>query len=198
MKNLKRYSIYLWAVIALCSCTTNSKFGQTTSSLGEKLAENVSQKRLSPPPTQSWKVIRVGDGDTITIDRGNHRKQKIRLCGIDANESKQEGGREAKAYLEKLLDKVDNTVLVSLVTNDRYNRTVAEVFIKLKDGSEEFIQEEMVKAGMARVYPQYISSCPNKDAILLAEKIAKQNRAGVWANLNSIPAWEWRQHNRGS
>lgn len=175
------------------------KTAQTPSlpiSLGEKLADEITQNRTAPP-TENWQVVKVADGDTITVQQGS-RKERIRFCGIDANESKQEGGREAKAYLKELLEQAGNTVMVSPVTTDRYNRTVAEVFIALQDGSEQFIQEEMVKAGMARTYPQYVSSCPNKNAILLAEGIAKQNRAGVWANPNSIPPWEWRRHNRGS
>lgn len=86
--------------------------------------------------------------------------------------------------------------MVSPISTDKYNRTVAEVFIAIENDQEQFIQEEMVKAGMARAYPQYISSCPNKNAILLAEEIAKQNRAGVWANPNSVPPWEWRKQHK--
>jgi len=147
--------------------------------------------------SEQWTVASVADGDTITVRRGGEPK-KIRFCGIDANESKQEGGQEAKAYLKKLLDQTKGKIIISPVTTDRYNRTVAEVFISFKNGSEQFIQEEMVKAGMARAYPQYISSCPNKDAILKAEEIAKQNRVGIWANPNSISPWEWRKRERQS
>lgn len=149
----------------------------------------------SIPLSEEWQVIRVSDGDTLTVQQ-NGQEKKIRLCGIDANESKQEGGQEAKAYLKKLLDQTEGRVIITLIETDRYKRTVSEVFITLKDGSEQFIQEEMLKAGMARAYPQYISSCPNKDAILKAEQIGKQNRVGIWANPNSIPPWEWRKLHR--
>jgi micrococcal nuclease len=151
-----------------------------------------------PSPPDNWTVIKVSDGDTLVVRQMNGREMKVRLCGIDANESKQEGGQEAKAYLKKLVEKTDNIVMVSPVTTDRYNRTVAEVFISLNNGSEQFIQEEMVKVGMARAYLQYISSCPNKNVILQAEKIAKQNRIGVWFNPNSLPPWEWRRQNKGN
>ncbi|WDD36090.1 thermonuclease family protein (plasmid) [Nostoc sp. UHCC 0926] len=148
--------------------------------------------------SEEWQVIRVSDGDTIVVRQMDGREKKLRFCGIDANESKQEGGQEAKAYLKKLLDQTEGRVMITPVDTDRYNRTVAEVFTSLKDGSEQFIQEEMLKAGMARAYPQYISSCPNKDAILKAEQIGKQNRVGIWANPNSIPPWEWRKKERQS
>ncbi len=160
-------------------------------------AKSFSQSFLNESPliSQQWQVVRVSDGDTIAVRQGQ-REMKIRFCGIDANESKQEGGQEAKAYLKKLLDQTEGRVMITPIETDRYKRTVAEVFITLKDGSEQFIQEEMLKAGMARAYPQYISSCPNKDAILKAEQIGKQNRVGIWANPNSIPPWEWRKQHR--
>ncbi len=150
----------------------------------------------APPLSENWTVTNVADGDTITVRQTTGEELKVRFCGIDANESKQEGGQEAKAYLKKLLDQTKGKIMISPVSTDRYNRTVAEIFISLKNGSEQFIQEEMLKAGMARVYPQYISSCPNKDAILKAENIAKQNRVGIWANPNSIPPWEWRKKHK--
>ncbi len=164
--------------------------------LGDKGDNWTPESGKAPPPVETWMVTKVSDGDTITVRQADGKEMKVRLCGIDANESKQEGGQEAKAYLKKLLDLAEGVVMVSPITTDKYNRTVGEVFIALKDGSEQFIQEEMVKAGMARAYLQYISSCANKDAILKAEEIAKQNRAGVWANPNSIPPWEWRKQNR--
>lgn len=167
-----------------------------------KLHNNVqfggSNEFTSMSNSEEWQVIRVSDGDTIVVRQMDGREKKLRFCGIDANESKQEGGQEAKAYLKKLLDQTEGRVMITPVDTDRYNRTVAEVFTSLKDGSEQFIQEEMLKAGMARAYPQYISSCPNKDAILKAEQIGKQNRVGIWANPNSIPPWEWRKKERQS
>lgn len=164
-----------------------------TKSLVEAAADSTSPRAM--PLSEEWSVASVADGDTITVKREGETK-KIRFCGMDANESKQEGGQEAKAYLKKLLDQTEGRVMITPIETDRYKRTVAEVFITLKDGSDRFIQEEMLKAGMARAYPQYISSCPNKDAILKAEQIGKQNRAGIWANPNSIPPWEWRKQHR--
>lgn len=198
MKSLKRYLIYLTTAIALSSCTADSKFGQATNSLGEKLAENVSQKRLSPLPTQSWKVIRVADGDTITVARGN-RKEKIRFCGIDSPEVQNGGkpgqplGQESKANLQRLIDEANGQVQLSIVDSDRYGRQVAEVFTVLGNGKEKFLQEEQLKAGLGMAYKQYLSGCPNKDAILSAQEEARRNKVGVWSSPNSIPPWEFRK-----
>jgi endonuclease YncB( thermonuclease family) len=70
-------------------------------------------------------------------------------------------------------------VQLSIIESDRYKRQVAEVFTILGNGEEKLLQEEQLKSGMALVYHQYISSCPNGDSILKAEEIARKNRVGV-------------------
>lgn len=204
MKSLKRYLVYLATAIALSSCTADSMFGQATNSLGQKLADSVSQKRLSPPPTESWKVIRVADGDTITVARGN-RKEKIRFCGIDAVEKQQKLGPQATNYLRSLINKGDGTVMVSPIEKDRYGRTVAELFVKprlethgYQSEEEIFLNGEMVRAGYARHYSRYSGKCSNREVIEKSEAIAKQNRVGVWSDPNAVAPWEFRKLQRQS
>ncbi|TBR56395.1 hypothetical protein B4U84_30080 [Westiellopsis prolifica IICB1] len=189
LKKLLNNPVFLLACVAAIAAAVSPQ----TKEFIEAAADSTSPRAVAM--SENWEVVSVADGDTITVKRGSETT-KIRFCGIDANESQQEGGQEAKAYLKTLLEKSGNTVMVSPVTTDRYKRTVAEVFIAVGNDQELFIQEEMLKAGMARVYPQFVSSCPNKDAILKAQEIGKQNRAGVWANPNSIPPWEWRKQHR--
>jgi endonuclease YncB( thermonuclease family) len=59
-----------------------------------------------------------------------------------------------------------------------------------------FLNGEMVRAGYAWHYQQYSGDCPNKDAIAVAEEMAKESKAGVWANPNSQPPWVFRRQNR--
>lgn len=165
------------------------------------------QSKPSPPSGESWQVVKVADGDTITVLQGD-RKEKIRFCGVDANESQQKGAQEAKAYLRSLIDKGDGTVIVSPVEKDRYGRTVAELFVKPRSetpgfhsGEAIFLNGEMVKAGFARVYPTFVTNCPNKEVLEQAEEMAKAQKVGVWGDSASIPPWEWRKQqrqNRGS
>ncbi|PSB40547.1 hypothetical protein C7B80_33160 [Cyanosarcina cf. burmensis CCALA 770] len=54
---------------------------------------SIPQSKPSPPSAQTWQVIKVADGDTITVTQGD-RKEKIRFCGIDSPESKQPLGQE--------------------------------------------------------------------------------------------------------
>jgi len=73
--------------------------------------------------------VKIADGDTITVRRGS-RKEKIRFCGVDAVEADQKLGPQAADYLRSLIGLGDGTVLVTPIEKDRYERTVAELFVK--------------------------------------------------------------------
>ena len=51
---------------------------------------------LSFAQTITGKVIKIADGDTITILNNHNQQTKIRLYGIDTPESKQAFGKKAK------------------------------------------------------------------------------------------------------
>ena len=57
------------------------------------------------------KVIKVSDGDTITVLDSNNQKHKIRLKGIDAPESQQAFGDISTQSLSELV--YDKEVLVT-------------------------------------------------------------------------------------
>ena len=114
---------------------------------------------------EKWQVKKgsIYDGDTLRVVRGNEEK-KIRFCGIDAPEIKQKLGVESRDYLRSLIAKGDGTIYVLEVERDRYGRTVAELFMPLKDssGQEIHLNTEMIMAGMAWHYEQYSGNCPNQ------------------------------------
>jgi micrococcal nuclease len=153
---------------------------------------------------QLAKVIAVSDGDTLKLDR-NGETQTIRLCGIDAPEApkvRKDGtvsapgqplGQEAKEKLQRLVDKAQGEVSIVPVERDRYGRTVAEVFVLGE--TEQFIQEEMLKAGLAYVYPEYVQQCPNAEAMQKSEAIGQKKRLGVWAGAYQRP-WDYRREKR--
>jgi len=86
----------------------------------------------------------------------NVEELKIRLCGIDAPEKAQPGGMASRDYLRARLP--DNVMVrVHAIESDRYDRTVAEVFL-----GETFINAEMVRKGYAWHYQRYSSNCPNR------------------------------------
>ncbi|MEA5593303.1 thermonuclease family protein [Rivularia sp. UHCC 0363] len=147
---------------------------------GRQQGQTVDNIKVSPP-TDSWTVLSVSDGDTITVWQTAGEKVKIRLACIDAPEKSQPLGNNATVHLRTLIQEAGNKVMVSQIEQNRYGRTVAEIFTSQDDGSEKFLNEEMVRAGFAYHYKKYSNSCPNKIAIENAEAIAQSKKVGVWS-----------------
>ncbi len=128
------------------------------------------------------KVVGVTDGDTITVldemDKGNF---KIRLDKIDAPEKKQAFGSKAKQFLSSLIFGKQVTVRYKAV--DRYGRIVGVVYC---DGAE--INLVMVQNGYAWHY-NYYDKTP---AYIQAEKQARADKKGLWADPNPINPYEFR------
>jgi len=143
-------------------------------------------------------TTKVSDGDTIAVDCDGE-KLKLRFCGIDAPESKQPLGAEAKDLLRKMVE--GKQVVIRPIERDKYDRTIAEVEVKgdrmvSKDQPEIlYVNTEMVKAGMAYHYKQYSGNCPSREAISSAENEAKAKRIGVWSGDYQKP-WEYRKARR--
>tara|TARA_Y100000590_G_scaffold131347_1_gene150068 strand:- start:361 stop:1002 length:642 start_codon:yes stop_codon:yes gene_type:complete len=132
------------------------------------------------------KVIGISDGDTITI-LTNNKKTKIRLAEIDTPEKNQPYGKKAKKALSDFI--FGKTIQVEIESIDRYGRTVGKILLNGLD-----INREMVKAGHAWVYVQYV-----KDKTLFdLEENARENQLGLWALPESqrIAPWEWRRGKR--
>jgi micrococcal nuclease len=130
------------------------------------------------------KVIRISDGDTITVLHDGE-KEKIRLYGIDTPEMKQSFGKEAKAFTESMV--TGKTVNVESVTTDRYGCTIGIVYV-----DENSLSEEIVKSGYAWVYDRYCKKdmC---DKWRLLEKAARQSKTGLWSQNNPVAPWEYRK-----
>lgn len=156
--------------------------------------ENI-QAEVLPPATELWEVTEISDGDTITVINTDKEQLKIRFCGIDAPEKKQSLGKESTDLLTKIIKDSENQVAISRIETDRYQRTIAEVFSFKPDGQEIFVNEELVKNGLAYHYKQYSKNCPNRNAIALAEDIAKSKKIGVWSK-GHVPPWEYRKNKR--
>jgi endonuclease YncB( thermonuclease family) len=145
-----------------------------------------------PPVTEYWQAGEVIDGDTFIVHQGQ-TTEKIRLCGIDAPEAEQPLGAEAEALVRSLVE--GKEVGIVAVERDQYERQVAEVFIPGSGEEETFVQQELLMAGLAYVYPEYVDGCPNGEVMKMAEAIAQENKVGVWSGNYQRP-WEYRQAQR--
>jgi len=135
--------------------------------------------------TLEGNVVKIADGDTLTLLTSTNQQVKIRLTGIDTPEKRQPFGKRAKQALAKLA--FQKQVLVEVETKDRYGRTVGVVFV---DGQN--VNAELVRQGMAWVYRKYTSD----KRLYTLESEAKQAKRGLWLDENPIPPWEWRRGRR--
>lgn len=133
------------------------------------------------------KVIKVSDGDTITVLDSNNQKHKIRLKGIDAPESQQVYGDISTQSLAELV--YDKEVLVTWDKKDKYYRILGKVIVEGND-----VNYEQLKKGLGWYYKQYEKDLSDEDKQKYseAEKSAKNYGLGLWADSNSIPPWEFR------
>lgn len=133
------------------------------------------------------RVVRITDGDTLTVLNMGNQQIKVRLSEIDTPESHQPYGSRAKQALSDLAFGKDVRVIVR--STDRYGRTVGRVYAGTID-----VNAEMVRQGAAWVYRQY-----NRDPLLVSfEHEARLARRGLWAlpETDRQPPWEWRAAKR--
>jgi endonuclease YncB( thermonuclease family) len=140
--------------------------------------------------TLTGKVVKVADGDTITVLQDN-TQHRIRLQGLDAPERKQPHGNASRKHLASLV--AGKTVTVQWDKRDRYGRIVGFVIV---DGQDANL--EQLNAGMAWFYRYYQKELsPEKRKLYAqAEAEARANKNGLWQDKNPIPPWEWRRLNR--
>jgi len=151
-----------------------------------------------PSLTEQWTVVKVSDGDTITVRQTDGKEMRIRFCGIDAPERFQPMGKEATEKMRSLVALAENQVMIIPVETDRYGRTVAEVMAAVSGewGEEMSFQEEMLKSGSAFLYRRYAKNCPNVAAFEKAEQIAIASKVGVWSKPGLEKPWDYRRQKR--
>ncbi|MBD2456452.1 thermonuclease family protein [Nostoc sp. FACHB-87] len=149
-------------------------------------------------------VERVSDGDTLAVKDAKGIKFNVRFACIDAPEvphsqkernsklasdrNQFDWGAKAQARLQQLVQQSGDRVMLTITDSDRYGRKVAEV--RLKDGT--FVQEVLLKEGLAKVYRPYLNKCPSKDLVQKAEAQAQQQKLGVWSDSKFTNPWEYR------
>jgi micrococcal nuclease len=78
-------------------------------------------------------------------------------------------------------------VTMEVMDTDRYGRSVANILV---DGKS--LNEELVKAGYAWVYPQYCKTSVCKKWYQY-EAEARAQKIGLWSHPNPMPPWDFRR-----
>ena len=143
---------------------------------------------VSPAFAAEFKVLSVGDGDTIRVTTpSGTNKTTVRLACIDAPETSQVLGIDARQALQADLP-IGTEVSLRTKATDRYGRTVAEV---LKGTTN--INQALVAAGAAFVYWQYIDGC-DRETYSRLENEARLKSLGIWHVPGGIQRpWDYRR-----
>ena len=133
-------------------------------------------------------VTAIVDGDTIFIDPPFKDGNEIRLVGIQAPKlplSRKNFpiwplAQDSKDAIEAL--SLGKRVILSFggARRDRYGRWLAHLTVTNRDSTESWVQGELLRQGMARVYsfPDNRSRVPE---MLALEREARQAQRGIWA-----------------
>lgn len=138
--------------------------------------------------TLTGKVVRVADGDTVTVLVDGNQQKRVRLYGIDAPEKRQAFGQKSREALARIV--AGKTVSVDVIDVDRYGRSVGVI---TTDGINA--NREMINSGLAWVYTRYCKKtfCREWESL---EQSARRAKRGLWRDGNPVPPWEWRKDNR--
>lgn len=136
---------------------------------GQSIAMKVSVKDAFSLEPFTGVVLKVVDGDTYHLDNGT----KIRLSGVNTPEKSEKIGQKVKKEVTAFL--LGKTITVYPVTRDHYGRVVGDVRL---DGQS--VTQTLIANGWAHVYLIPPSQPENLQALLLAQKEAREAKKGIW------------------
>ena len=138
-------------------------------------------------PAYAWDgyVIGVLDGDSLRVKKGSSAYE-IRLYGIDSPEYGQSYWREARGLTRGLV--LGKKVNIKPVDTDRYGRIVALVWHQ-----GQLVNKELVRNGLAWLYPQYCQVQPLCSDMKTLEAAARKQGLGLWREKSPMAPWLWRQ-----
>ena len=152
--------------------------------------------------TLQGKVVKIADGDTVTIVDDSGKKHRIRLAGIDAPEKNQPYGDISTQGLNILVS--GRIVTIEYEKRDRYKRIVGkvlvdppgEVFCMALDCVKKIDAGlEQIKRGLAWHYKKYQGeqSVEDRGTYGEAEVGARDKLLGLWKSNEPMAPWEWRR-----
>ena len=145
---------------------------------------------------ETYKVIRVYDGDTITIVKGG-KKQSIRLVGIDTPEKSRKKGLPGQPGSPLWGPPCAGhfcwqAVSIEAYGTDRYKRILGVVYV-----NQTNVNRELVKNGYAEVYRGKPAKGFDSDPYWQDEAQAKSKNLNIWSlGENYMSPREWRRRNR--
>ena len=169
-------------------------------SLLQYLPKPTQEPKQTRAESYQGKVIKVTDGDSITILNAINEKVRVRLTGIDAPEADQPYGQESKQSLASMV--ANKEVRIETSKTDRYGRVLGKVWVQPADcpacPKTLNVNHAQLLSGMAWWYRQYASdqSAEDQGRYESAEDEARKRNWGLWSELNPVAPWDWRRGTR--
>ena len=116
------------------------------------------------------RVAKVIDGDTITLENGEH----LRYIGMDTPEKGRPYYGEAKRENERLVGGKRVRLEYDVERTDRYGRTLAYVYV-----GDVFVNAELVRNGYAKIYT-FPPNVKYYKTFLALQKDAREQKRGLW------------------
>jgi endonuclease YncB( thermonuclease family) len=140
--------------------------------------------------TETARVVRVVDGDTLVIDRGRG-EERLRYIGVDAPESVKPDtpvefmGREASAANAALVEGRDLVLERDVSDTDQFGRLLRHAWLH-EDNTWRMVGLELVRTGYAQAvtYPPDVRWTAELRA---AERAARDAGAGLWGEATPLP-----------
>jgi micrococcal nuclease len=139
-------------------------------------------------------LVRILDGDTLEVAIATPTREprievrRVRLLGIDAPESGQDGGPEATLFVREWIGNVPDMV-IEIESTDRYGRLIGEVRRPVPSGGLS-LNAALVAQGHAWWYREYAA---DRDDLARLERSARESRRGLWSAADPVEPWVWRQ-----
>jgi micrococcal nuclease len=138
----------------------------------------------NPLPEASYAVKRVVDGDTIIVAPDT----RVRLLGVDTPETVRPDhpverfGPEATAFTRAFLAGSAARLTFDRERFDRFGRHLAYVWV-----NEQMLNEELLRAGLARWEPNFHYAEPMKRRFRAAQREAQDAGLGIWSDSAASP-----------
>ncbi len=131
------------------------------------------------------RVVKVADGDSLTVQTSTNERIKVRLREIDAPERGQAFGSKSRAALSEIC--AGKMVRLKDDTKDQYGRTLARVYCDGVDANAYMLQR-----GLAWVYDSHVID----RSFYKFQDEARSKKIGLWQDKNPMPPWQYRYKNK--
>ena len=184
-------SAIIISALTLLGCFYPELQGKIAEVLNVPSANTPLTSKVSGPLTEGiWDVVRVVDGDTLIVGDAIDKKAqyRVRLIGADTPETVKPNspvepfGPEASEFTKRKIAEAKNRVRIAFDGDevDRYGRSLAMVYLQMPGGNEIWLNEQLIREGLARAQVQYKFSQGAKTAFKQAEAEAKAARRNIW------------------